>query len=381
MTRPTAANDESWMEHAIRLAMVSRGDVEPNPMVGCVIVRDGRVIGQGRHEQFGGLHAEPNALASCGRLTEGATAYVTLEPCCHTKKKTPPCVPALIAAGISRVVIGCLDPYPAVRGRGVKQLRGAGIKVDVGVLEEKSKQLNAPYFAGVLHHRPYVTLKWAQSSDNKVAGPLGKRRTISNKTSLAAMHALRSRCDAILVSLRTVQSDDPLLTVRGVLNGRTPLRVVLDPELLFEPRFQLAKTAHQFPLLIYCSRRTHRTRSAGITALLARKITAVPVASSGGHLSLIEVCADLHHRGVTHLLVEPGPRLARAFMAANLADRIWIFRSPKRIGHDSAPAAATVSYPPAASVNLDGDTLTEYLNPASDVYFAAEPSADIAAIQ
>src|SRR5947207_7765735 len=149
--------DEHFLRRAIRLAMNGRGRVEPNPMVGCVIVKDGRVIGEGYHEQFGGPHAEPNALASCTESPQGATAYVTLEPCCHTNKKTPPCAPRLIEARIARVVIGCLDPTPDVDGKGVAMLRDAGIEIDraAGEIEAEAKQLIAPYLARIAHQRPY----------------------------------------------------------------------------------------------------------------------------------------------------------------------------------------------------------------------------------
>src|SRR6476659_6992614 len=157
--------DEQHLRRAIRLAMNGRGRVEPNPMVGCVIVsRDGRVIGEGYHQQFGGPHAEPNALASCTESPEGATVYVTLEPCCHTNKKTPPCVPALVAAKIARVVAGSVDPNPDVNGQGLDQLRAAGIVVTQAVMEESAKQLLAPFIARVVYDRPYVTLKWAETA-------------------------------------------------------------------------------------------------------------------------------------------------------------------------------------------------------------------------
>src|SRR5215212_9724063 len=160
--------DECYLRRAIRLAMNGRGRVEPNPMVGCVLVKNGRVIGEGYHQQFGGPHAEPNALASCTESPEGATAYVTLEPCCHTNKKTPPCAPRLIEAKIARVVIGCLDPNPDVNGKGVAMLRKAGIHVDGPVLEGPAKQLIAMFRANLMS-RPYVTAKWAQTADGKVA--------------------------------------------------------------------------------------------------------------------------------------------------------------------------------------------------------------------
>jgi diaminohydroxyphosphoribosylaminopyrimidine deaminase/5-amino-6-(5-phosphoribosylamino)uracil reductase len=177
--------DFQHLRRAIRLAMNGRGAVEPNPMVGCVIVKDGQVIGEAYHAHFGGPHAEPLALA-CAKSPEGATAYVTLEPCCHTNKKTPPCVPKLIEAKLARVVIGTLDPNPEVNGKGVAMLRAAGIQVDGPALEDEARQLNAAFIKGTLHQRPYVTVKWAQSADGKVAGPGGQRVWISNRAAFRA---------------------------------------------------------------------------------------------------------------------------------------------------------------------------------------------------
>src|SRR4051794_14532504 len=196
---PSPTADEAFMRRALRLAMNGRGLVEPNPMVACVLVKDGRVIGEGYHAKFGGPHAEPNALANCTESPEGATAYVTLEPCCHTNKKTPPCAPRLIEAKIGRVVIGCLDPNPAVNGKGLAVLREAGIRVDGPLLEPAANQLIAPFLAHVRHARPYVTLKWAESRNGKVAGRLGRRVKITNEVSDALVHVLRGRCDAIAV--------------------------------------------------------------------------------------------------------------------------------------------------------------------------------------
>jgi diaminohydroxyphosphoribosylaminopyrimidine deaminase/5-amino-6-(5-phosphoribosylamino)uracil reductase len=379
MSKPHSTTDQRWMRRAIALAKRGRGSVEPNPMVGCVLVRGGKKIGEGNHEYFGGPHAEPNALKSVRGPdgARGATAYVNLEPCCHTNKKTPPCVPALIKAGVKRVVIGCLDPNKNVSGKGVKQLRAAGIEVVTGVLEAEAKQLNAAYFAGVLHHRPYVTLKWAQSAEGKVAGPSGERRTISNKTSLRVMHGLRARSDAILVSRRTAELDDPMLTARGVKTARKLLRVVLDSELRTPTHLQLVQTAREVPVLIYCTPDAYRSRGVVVRLYESRGMVVIPIAGEREHVSLAKMLNDLFRRGVTHVMVEPGPRLAKTFLRSGLVDRVWVFHSPTRIERKSAPSAAIVKYPSVAKKKLGGDRLVEYLNPASEVYFAAAASADM----
>ena len=231
-------------------------------MVGCVIARGDRVIGEGWHERFGGPHAEPNALAACeraGESTAGATAYVTLEPCCHTNKKTPPCAPRLIEAKVCRVVVGALDPNPAVNGKGLEMLRAAGVEVRGPVLEAEAKQLVAPFVAGTLHRRPYVTLKWAESADGKVAGPGGKRTQISNERSMRVVHEFRARCDAIAIGIATATNDDPLLTVRGASAGRQPIRVLLDAGLNISRKSRLVSTASNAPLWIFCSDEAYRS--------------------------------------------------------------------------------------------------------------------------
>jgi diaminohydroxyphosphoribosylaminopyrimidine deaminase/5-amino-6-(5-phosphoribosylamino)uracil reductase len=347
----SAAPDTLWMTRALQLARAGRGLVEPNPMVGCVLVRDGKTLAEGFHRAFGMPHAEAQALQACaaaGISPAAATAYVNLEPCCHHGKKTPPCVPLLIQAQLARVVIGCADPNPQVAGQGIAQLRAAGIQVDVGIIRADCQQLNAAFFARMLLQRPYVTLKWAQSADGKVAGPAGQRRQISGPQSMAAAHGLRGRCDAVAVGMNTVLADDPLLTVRHAQPLRIPTRVVLAGHRTLPPTCNLVRTAPESPLRIY-----------------------------SGH-DLPAVLSDLAAHGATHVLVEGGPTVQYAFIQQNLADRVWIFRSPLTIGDPTAPDAPHIAYPPVATTQLGDDTLTEYLNPRSPVFFTAAASADFA---
>ena len=365
------------IRRAIRLAMNGRGRVEPNPMVGCVIVsREGRVIGEGHHPQYGGPHAEPTALAACSESPAGATAYVTLEPCCHTNKKTPPCAPRLIEAKIARVVIGCLDPNPDVNGKSVAMLRAAGIHVDGPVLEAPAKQLIAPFLAGVQHRRPYVTMKWAQSADGKVAGHMGRAVRITNAESDRVVHGLRARCDAIIVGTNTVLKDDPLLTARGVESPRNLLRVVLSNSLNIPATSRLVATAREHPLVVYTSASSARTSDATMTALRNAGADVIALPDHDGRFAFPDVLHDLYGRGVTHALVEPGPTLTRYMFARGQADRVWVFRSPKPIGEPAAPAAPDVAYPETARVHAAGDTLIEYLNTSSEVFFSPDPSAD-----
>jgi diaminohydroxyphosphoribosylaminopyrimidine deaminase / 5-amino-6-(5-phosphoribosylamino)uracil reductase len=362
-------NEEVLMQRAIFLAHMGRGQAEPNPMVGCVIVKNDRIIGQGFYKKFGGSHAEPNALASCIESPSGAAAYVTLEPCCYTAKKTPPCVPKLIEAKIARVVIGCLDPNPPVNGNGVRQLRDAHIQVDTGLLETSCKQLIAPFIARTNHSRPYYTAKWAQTADGKIAGPGGKRQQISNAASMRLVHQLRSRCDAIIVGVNTVLTDDPQLTSRAGTGPRTPLRFVLDRHLRTPENSRLVQTAREVPVIIGHGPDIPLDKKSRLESL-GVKFCSTP---NLGHLHPALLAFN-----ATHAVVEPGPILAKAMFDQNLPDRLWVITSPNRINDPTAPTAATIpkTFTETARRNIDGDTLVEYLNTKSPVFFAVEPSAD-----
>ncbi len=338
MSMHDSTADTRFMRQALGLAIQGRGAVEPNPMVGCLLVKDGRVLAEGYHRRFGLPHAEPDALARCPEPPIGATAYVTLEPCCHTNKKTPPCVPQLIAASLSRVVIGCVDPNPAVAGQGIEQLRQAGIRVDVGILNAECRQANAAFFAQIVRRRPYVTLKWAQSADGKVAGPQGRRAWISNETSRQAVHELRARCDAILVGINTAVADDPLLTARHTQTPRPLTRLVLDRDLRLPAGSQLVRSLDQGPLILFCGEQTIREQPERVACLRSHQVQVVGLPTdASGNLSLPDLLADLGRRPITHLIVEPGPTLAQSFLSQGLADRVWVFHSPTLIGDDSGP--------------------------------------------
>jgi len=374
--------DEQFIRRAIRLAMNGRGRVEPNPMVGCVLLKDGRVIGEGFHAQFGGPHAEPEALAACTESPAGATAYVTLEPCCHTDKKTPPCTPRLIAARVARVVVGCLDPNPDVNGKGLAMLRAAGIEVVGPVLEGPAKQLIAPFLANVNHLRPYVTLKWAQSSNGMVAGRMGRRVRITGDASDRLVHALRARCDAIAVGTNTVLNDDPLLTARPADGKSRPLlRVVLSNTLKLPLESRLVRSAKEHPVIVYGSTSAVAQNASDVAHLRKAGVEVIALPDHEGHFSFADVLTDLHARRVTHLLVEPGPTLTRYFFSRGQADRVWVFRSANSLDEEGGLAissAPLVNYPVTGEFAVDSvDTVTEYLNPASPVFFAAEPSADL----
>lgn len=351
------------------LAMRGRGCVEPNPMVGCVIAKGDRIIGEGWHRRYGQAHAEPNALAACTESPEGATVCVTLEPCCHHQKQTPPCVPRLIQAKVARVVVGCQDPNPQVAGQGVQELRAAGIVVDVGICEAACRQLIAPFYISQCGDRPYVTLKWAQTRDGKVAGPRGQRLQITGAQANSLVHKLRSHCDAILVGVNTVLIDDPLLTVRGHVTERQLRRVVLDRHLRTPLHSRLVQSAREHELIICCSATADPEKMAALR-------------SAGAHVEIVDgLLGALHFLKslrVTHLLVESGPTLAAEFFRLHLADRIWIFWSETVVADHTAPAAPTLpnTLRLVAERPVGADHLREYLDTESAAFFSLEASAD-----
>jgi diaminohydroxyphosphoribosylaminopyrimidine deaminase/5-amino-6-(5-phosphoribosylamino)uracil reductase len=367
------------MRRAIALAMRGRGTVEPNPSVGCVIVKDGRVIGEGYTQPFGGAHAEPTALANCTESPIGATAYVTLEPCCHTNKKTPPCVPAVITAGIKRVVYGSLDPNPDVNGKGIEMLRRGGVECCGPLLQTETNQLIAPFWKRVNLRRPYVTLKWAQSSDGKVSGPGGVRTQISNESSIRQVHELRARSDAVMVGAGTLRTDDPLLTARGVDVVRQPTAMVLASLPSTVEKSRLFRERPEDLVVFGAGHIENRFRVAGVKANLC-EVERAP----DGRLSLTDVVRQVGEAyKVTHLLVEPGPTLGRSFFQWGLVDRVWVFQSSKAIGDASALPAPLIPdhYVKVGEVNLSGDTLAEWLNPASEAFFAPVESADFVRVR
>jgi diaminohydroxyphosphoribosylaminopyrimidine deaminase/5-amino-6-(5-phosphoribosylamino)uracil reductase len=307
--------------------------------------------------------------------------YVTLEPCCHINKKTPPCVPKVIDAGISRLVIGCLDPNPQVDGGGAALLRAAGISVEISDLEAESRQLIAPFIAGIQHKRPYVTAKWAQSSNGLVAGPGGRATRITNAASNRQVHELRARCDAIAVGTNTVLADDPLLTARGVDHHRRLQRVILSNSLKIPLDSRLVRSAREHPVIVYSSTIAVESNAWMIQQLTAAGVEVVALPTHGeDRFSLEDALANLHRRGVMNLLVEPGPTLGRFLVTRGQVDRFWVFQSSNEIVDESPAAnfaAPRINFPESGRVRLDGDTLIEYLNPSSNVYFANAPSADL----
>ncbi|MBM4034883.1 MAG: bifunctional diaminohydroxyphosphoribosylaminopyrimidine deaminase/5-amino-6-(5-phosphoribosylamino)uracil reductase RibD [Planctomycetes bacterium] len=320
------------MRRALRLAERGRGRVEPNPMVGAVVVQAGRVAGEGFHERFGAPHAEPNAIAEAGAACRGATLYVTLEPCTH-QGKTPPCVPAVIAAGFARVVAAMIDPDPRNQGRGLEQLRQAGIAVEAGLLEREAQRLNAPFAKLTTRGLPFVTAKWAMSLDGKSATRTGESRWISSEASREVVHTLRGQADAILVGVGTALADDPLLTARPP-GPRTAVRIVADSRARLPLGSRLVRSISEAPLLVATTEAAPAERRAALAAAGA-EVLALP--AERGRVPLQALMAELGRRRMTNVLLEGGGELCAAALAGGLVDRVLAFVAPLLIGGRDAP--------------------------------------------
>jgi diaminohydroxyphosphoribosylaminopyrimidine deaminase/5-amino-6-(5-phosphoribosylamino)uracil reductase len=323
--------DWPWMHRALDLAERGRGYVEPNPLVGAVVVRDGECVGEGWHERYGQAHAEANALNAAGERARGATLYVTLEPCCH-QGKTPPCTDAILRAGITRVVAAMPDPFPLVSGQGAERLRAAGVKVELGLGEAEARRLNAPYLHLLATGRPYVTAKWAMTLDGKIATAAGDSKWISNEQSRRQVHELRGRMDGIVVGIGTALADDPLLTARPP-GARTPLRIVLDSCGRLPPGSQLARTARDVPTLIVTAagladQATAPLREAGCEVL--------PLPAEGGRPRLDALLDELGRRRLTNVLVEGGSEVLGSFRDAGAIQEVYVFIAPRLAGGTAA---------------------------------------------
>ena len=323
--------DVHFMAQALDLAVRGRGFVEPNPMVGCVLVKQGQVVGEGWHQRFGGPHAEVEAISQAGNLAQGATAYVTLEPCCHTGK-TPPCTSALLQAGVSKVVVGCRDRNPQVAGGGIRQLRQDGIEVAEGVLEEDCKHLVAPFTKLMLQGKPWVIAKWAMTLDGKIATSTGSSQWVSGEQSRTIVHQLRGTVDALLVGRRTVEMDDPLLTARPP-GHRVPLRIVLDSHASIPIQCQLLKTIDKAPLLVAVSEDAQEERC---QELKGRGAEVLRLSGRNSQERLMDLLTQLGKRQVTNLLVEGGTEVLGSFFDLGQIDEVHAFLAPKLVGGKNA---------------------------------------------
>jgi len=335
MTAEINALDDAYMERALSLAARGLYTTDPNPRVGCVLVRDDRVAGEGWHERAGEAHAEVAALRAAGAAARGATAYVTLEPCSH-HGRTPPCADALIEAGIRRVVCAAIDPNPRVAGTGIKRLEGAGIAVSVsaGHIAAEARALNVGFFSRFERGRPWIRLKLAMSLDGRTAPAGGGRRWISGEASRADVQHWRARSSAVLTGAGTVRIDDPRLDVRIEYGPwvRQPLRVVLDPTLSCPSSAQVFREGGA---LVFTAAQASRPDSE--LAVSSSPIREERVPAAGRRLDLAAVVARLAALEVNELLVECGPTLAAAVLEAGLVDELILYVAPVLLGADAAP--------------------------------------------
>jgi diaminohydroxyphosphoribosylaminopyrimidine deaminase / 5-amino-6-(5-phosphoribosylamino)uracil reductase len=361
---PARSCHDIHMRHALVLGGRAIGTVAPNPAVGCVIVApDGHIVGRGWTANGGRPHAETIALAQAREAAQGATVYVTLEPCAH-QGETPPCADALIRAGVARVVAATEDPDPRVNGTGFAKLAAAGVDVVTGVCAAEASEMNAGFFRRVRDHRPLITLKIAQSLDGKIAAASGESKWITGDEARRFAHLLRARSDAVLIGSGTALADDPDLTCRlAGLERRSPLRVVLDTRLRLGERSRLARTARQVPTLVF-------TTSEGGDALAACGVMVVRVEPGvAGRPRLESVLTQLARRGISRVLVEGGATVHAAFLDRGLADRLEIFNSPIVLGgagRDAVESLAALKlgeapkFRPVARRSLGADLLVSF---------------------
>lgn len=319
-------NDKEYMRLALQLAKKGCGWTSPNPMVGAVVVKEGRIIGQGWHQRYGQAHAERNALASCTEDPQGATLYVTLEPCCHYGKQ-PPCVDAILDAGIHRVVVGSADPNPLVAGKGIAILRAHGIDVTENVLQEECDALNKVFFHYITTKRPFVSMKYAMTMDGKIAAFTGASKWVTGETARSHVQRQRHRFRGIMVGVGTVLADDPLLTCR-MENGRNPVRVICDTHLRTPPQAQVVITADQIPtILATCCADLERQavyQRAGCQVLCLNE--------KNGHVDLQQLMERLGREQIDSILLEGGGTLNWAALECGIVQQVQAYIAPKLFG-------------------------------------------------
>jgi diaminohydroxyphosphoribosylaminopyrimidine deaminase/5-amino-6-(5-phosphoribosylamino)uracil reductase len=348
-------NHDIYMHRCLQLARLGQGSVAPNPMVGAVLVHEDRIIGEGYHRRYGGPHAEVNCIASVSaadrRLIPDATMYVSLEPCAHFGK-TPPCADLLIREGVPRVVIGCRDPFPAVNGKGIEKLQAAGIEVTAGVLQAECRALNRTFFVAHTLHRPWITLKWAQSADGFIAGPRGRRMALSNEATARMVHRLRANHQAILVGTNTALFDNPELSTRH-WPGPDPLRIVLDRQLRLPASLNLFNGEQ--PTLVLNELRNEQHHN----------LEYVRIDMKDGQQLIRRLGAMLYARGIHSLLVEGGAQVLQGFIDAGAWDEMIVITAPQhRLGSGIAgPMRSSGLF--VDSDNILGDRVDRYCNPAN----------------
>ena len=330
-----STEDCRFMQRAMELAERGKGFVNPNPLVGAVVVKDGKVIGEGWHEYYGGLHAERNAFKNCAEDPRGATLYVTLEPCCHYGK-TPPCTEIVMEKKIGRVVVGLLDPNPLVSGKGIEKLRAAGIEVVTGVKQEFLEEQNRFFLKYIRTKLPWLALKTAMTLDGKIAAASGDSKWITAGAARQRVHQMRAEFMGIMVGAGTVKIDDPLLNCRMEGKCRQPVRIVISTKADISFDSQIIRTAREYPVLIAHTAAAgeetlEKLRKAGVKTMLC--------AEEKGRVAVKDLLGKLGESGIDSLLLEGGGELNYAFLRENLVDEVFTFIAPKLIGGKEAKTA------------------------------------------
>lgn len=319
--------DVYYMERALEIAKIAEGRTSPNPIVGCLIVKNGLIVGEGYHAKAGEPHAEVNALKAAGEKSEGADVYVTLEPCSHYGK-TPPCCDALIEAKVKRVVVAMTDPNPLVSGQGIKKLIEAGITVETGLLEEKAKKLNEHFIKAITTKLPFVLYKTAMTLDGKTASETGDSRWISNARSRRYVHGLRNKYDVIMVGSKTVIADDPLLTCR-LENGRNPVKLIVDGTLSISEKAKALSSSPDSQCIIATTLTAPKEK---LNKLAKMDKVEIWQYQTERHVPLRDLLKDIYQKGWNSILLEGGGTLAGVMLQNKLIDKVEFFISPKLIG-------------------------------------------------
>ena len=325
--------NEKYMKMAIEEAKKGMGYTSPNPMVGCVIVKDGKVLEKACHERYGEYHAERNALLRCKEDVKDATLYVTLEPCCHTGK-TPPCTDIIIEKGIKKVYVGCLDVNPLVAGKGIQKLKDNGIEVVSGILEKECEELNEIFNFYIKNKFPFVAVKYAMTLDGKIATKINDSKWITNGKSRNYVHGLRKKYSAILVGINTVLSDDPMLNCR-IEENVDPVRIILDSNLRIPVDSNIVKTAKDIKTYVVMEKSVEKLYNDKIECLEKAGINIMKCAEKNGHIDLEELLKNLGEIKIDSVLVEGGSNVIKSFLDNGFVNRIYAFIAPKlTIGDD-----------------------------------------------
>lgn len=328
-------NDETYIKLCNELAKRATGFVSPNPLVGCVIVKNNKIIGAGFHQKYGDNHAEINAINSASESLKNATLYVNLEPCAHYGN-TPPCVKQIIKSGIKKVVIGTVDINPLVQGKGIKALKQSGIEVKVGILEKECYELNKFFFKFIQKKIPYITLKIAQTLDGFIADKFYNSKWISSVSSRRIVHSLRAQYDAVLIGVNTANIDNPLLNVR-LIEGRNPIRIILDTNLKIDKSLGLITKNFDKKTIIFCSEEVIERKKNKVKFLASKGVDIICVRKLKDNLDLKQVMKKLGKRNITSILVEGGAGIFSSFFQKKMWDEINIFIAPKILGNGLSP--------------------------------------------